>query len=153
MKKELRLSVNGEPYELMIKPKTLLLDVLRKELELTGTKRGCDSSSCGACTVLIDGKAVRSCSVLALQANDKQVTTIEGLAEGGKLHPVQESFVNHGALQCGFCTPGMIMSAKALLDENPKPTEEEIRRGMVGNLCRCTGYTYIIEAIKALAQK
>ena len=148
----LQLTVNGGPYELTIKSKTLLVEVLRDKFGLTGTKRGCISSACGACTVLLDGKAVKSCSVLALQANGREVTTIEGLANGDKLHPIQEAFVNHGGLQCGFCTPGMIMSAKALLDENPNPAEEEIRQGIAGNLCRCTGYIKIIESIGAAAK-
>ena len=149
MRKQLKLKVNGEPYELTIKPNTLLVDLLRKELRLTGTKTSCQSGSCGACTVILDGKAVRSCSVLALQANGKEVTTIEGLADGGKLHPVQQAFIDHFAVQCGYCTPGMIMSAKALLDSNPDPTEDEIKQALRGNLCRCTGYVKIIEAVLA----
>ena len=150
--KDLKFTVNGEPYELKVKPKTLLVDVLRKGLKLTGTKRACLSSACGVCTVHIDGRAVKSCSILALQANGREVTTIEGLADGDELHPIQQAFVDHHGLQCGFCTPGMIMSAKALLDENPNPSEEEIRRGIGGNFCRCTGYTKIIESIAAAAE-
>ncbi len=128
------------------------MDVIRDELKLTGTKEGCSLGECSACTVLMDGKAVNSCLVLAMDAVDKEITTIEGLAQGDKLHPIQEAFVNHGALQCGFCTSGMIITAKALLDENPNPTEDEVRAGIAGNLCRCTGYTKIIEAILATAQ-
>ncbi len=147
MKTQLKLTVNGEPYELFVEPNTLLLDVLNRELHYNGPKRGCDSSSCGSCTVILDGKAVRSCSILALQANGKQVLTIEGLAGSGKLHPLQQAFIDQGAVQCGFCTPGMIMSAKALLDENPNCTEEEARQSLRGNLCRCTGYVKILDAV------
>lgn len=151
MKKELKLTVNGEPYELLIKPNILLVDLLRNELKLTGTKRGCVSASCSACTVVIDGKAVKSCSILALQANGKEITTIEGLANG-QLHPIQEAFVDHGAIECGFCIPGQVMSAKALLDENPNPTKEEITAAIRGNLCACSGYVKIIEAIQIAAK-
>jgi len=147
MKKELRLTVNGQPYELYVKPKTLLVEVLRDHLGLTGTKRGCNSSSCGACTVILNGLAVKSCSILALQADGGEVLTVEGLASGAELHPLQEAFLDHGAFQCGFCTAGMLMSAKALLDENPKPTKEQIKEGIDGNICRCTGYNSIIRAI------
>jgi carbon-monoxide dehydrogenase small subunit len=135
-----------------VKAKTLLNDVLRKDLKLTGTKRGCESSSCGVCTVLLDGLAVRSCSILALQANGREVTTIEGVADGDKLHPIQEAFVREDALQCGFCTPGMIMNAKALLAENKNPTQNEIKKALAGNLCRCTGYFKIVEAVMAASQ-
>jgi len=152
MKKELRLTVNGQPYELYIKPKTLLVEVLRNELGLTGTKRGCNESACGACTVVLNGMAVRSCSILALQANGGEVVTIEGLANGTVLHPLQKAFLDYGAFQCGFCTAGMLMSAKALLDENPEPTKEQIKEGIDGNLCRCTGYNSIIRAISAVAK-
>jgi carbon-monoxide dehydrogenase small subunit len=151
--KELKFTVNGKPYELKVKPNTLLVDVLRKELKLTGTKIGCLSSACGACTVNIDGKAVRSCSVLALQANGRQVTTIEGVADGDKLHPIQEAMVEHGAIECGFCTPGMVMSAKALLNENPNPTRDEVREAIQGNLCADEGYVKYIEAIEIAAKK
>jgi carbon-monoxide dehydrogenase small subunit len=151
--RELKLTVNGEPYELKVKPNTLLVDVLRKNLKLTGTKIGCLDSACGACTVNIDGKAVRSCSVLALQASGRQVTTIEGVAEGDKLHPIQEAMIEHGAIECGFCTPGMVMSAKALLDENPNPTREEVREAIQGNLCADEGYVKYIEAIEIAAEK
>jgi len=150
MKKELRLTVNGQPYELYVKPKTLLVEALRKHLGLTGTKRGCESSSCGACTVILNGMAVKSCSILALQADGAEVFTIEGLANGEKLHPLQRAFLDYGAYQCGFCTSGMLASAKALLDENPKPTEQQIRECIDGNICRCTGYNSIIRAITAV---
>jgi carbon-monoxide dehydrogenase small subunit len=153
MKRELKLTVNGEPYQLFIEPKKLLVDVLRNELGLTGTKKGCNSGACAACTVLINGKAVKSCSILALQANGRDITTIEGLADGLNLHPIQQAFIDHWAFQCGFCTAGQIMAAKALLDENPKPTMEEVKLAMDGHLCRCTGYNMIVEAILAAAQK
>ncbi len=150
MKRELRLTVNGQPYELYVKPKTLLVEALRKHLGLTGTKRGCESCSCGACTVILNGMAVKSCSILALQADGAEVFTIEGLADGEKLHPLQRAFLDYGAYQCGFCTSGMLASAKALLDENPKPTEQQIRECIDGNICRCTGYNSIIRAITAV---
>ncbi len=151
MVEELRLTVNGQPYELYVKPKTLLVDVLRKHLGFTGTKRACDSSSCGACTVILNGMAVKSCSILALQADGTDIITVEGLANGEKLHPLQQAFLDYGAYQCGFCTSGMLASAKVLLDENPNPTEQQIREGIDGNVCRCTGYNSIIRAITAVA--
>jgi aerobic-type carbon monoxide dehydrogenase small subunit (CoxS/CutS family) len=147
MKRELKLTVNGQPYEIYIKPKTLLSEALRDHLGLTGTKRGCNSSSCGACTVVLNGMAVKSCSILALQANGGEITTVEGLARGTELHPLQKAFLDHGSFQCGFCTSGMLMSSKALLDENPKPTKEQIKEGIDGNICRCTGYNSIIRAL------
>jgi aerobic-type carbon monoxide dehydrogenase small subunit (CoxS/CutS family) len=147
MKKELKFTVNGQPYEIYIKPKTLLSEALRDHLGLTGTKRGCNSSSCGACTVVLNGMAVKSCSILALQADGGEVTTVEGLARGTELHPLQKAFLDHGSFQCGFCTSGMLMSSKALLDENPKPTKEQIKEGIDGNICRCTGYNSIIRAL------
>jgi len=150
--KQIELTVNGKTYELTIQPHRTLLEVIRDELKLTGTKEGCGLGECGACTVIMDGRTVNSCLVLAAEADGKQITTIEGLAEGDKLHPIQEAFIEHGGLQCGFCTPGMIISAKALLDENPSPDEEELRRGIAGNSCRCTGYIKIIESIKAAAK-
>jgi len=153
MKKELNLTVNGEPHQLFVEPKRLLVEVLRDDLGLTGTKRGCNSSSCASCTVLLDGKAVKSCSILALQANGRNITTIEGLADGLSLHPIQQSFIDHWAFQCGFCTSGQIMAAKALLDENPTPTTEEVKLAMDGHLCRCTGYNMIVEAILDAAQR
>lgn len=153
MKQIMKLRVNGDTYEVATDPWRTLVDVLRNEVGLTGTKKGCDEGDCGACTVLMDGKSVTSCLVLAVEAQGKEITTIEGLADGEKLHPIQEAFVENGGLQCGFCTPGMILSAKALLDKNPTPTEDEIKLGIAGNLCRCTGYIKIIESIEAAAQK
>lgn len=150
VKKELRLTVNGQPYELSIKPRTLLVEVLRKDLGLTGTKRGCESSSCGICTVILNGMAVKSCSILALQAEGAEVVTVEGLANGNKLHPLQRAFLDYGAYQCGFCTAGMLTSASAFLQENPKPTEEQMREAIDGNICRCTGYNSIVRAMKAV---
>jgi len=152
MKKELKFKVNGQPYDIFVKPKTLLSEVLRNDLGLTGTKRGCNSSSCGACTVMLNGMSVKSCSVLALQANGAEVVTVEGLAKGNKLSPLQRAFLDHGSYQCGFCTPGMLMSSTALLTENPKPTKEEIKEGIDGNICRCTGYNSIIRAITAVVK-
>ena len=152
MKQLIALKVNGELYEVAVGSQRTLLEVLREELVLTGSKEACDIGECGACTVIIDGKAVLSCLVLAMDAQGKEILTIEGLAKGGELHPIQKAFVAHGGLQCGFCTPGMIMSTKALLDENPQPTREEIKKAIANNLCRCTGYTKIIESIEAAAQ-
>lgn len=147
MKTELNLVVNGEPRQLFIEPTRLLVEVLRDDLGLTGTKRGCNSSSCAACTALVDGMAVKTCSILALQVQGRNVTTIEGLATGSELHPLQQAFIDHWAFQCGFCTPGQIMGAAALLAENPTPTREEVKMAMDGHLCRCTGYNMIEEAI------
>jgi carbon-monoxide dehydrogenase small subunit len=152
MKKELRLTVNGQPYELYVKPKTLLVEVLRNHLDLTGTKRGCNESSCGACTVILNGMAVKSCSILALQADGGKLLTVEGLASGTELHPLQRAFLDHGAFQCGFCTSGMLMASTALLNENPKPTKEQIKEGIDGNICRCTGYNSIIRAVTAVVK-
>ena len=151
MKQEIRIIVNGDSYEITVKPRETLLDVLREKLELTGTKKGCDLGDCGACVVLLEGKPVSSCLVLAIDARDKEITTIEGLAEGEELHPVQNAFIKYGAIQCGFCTPGMVLTAKAFLDENPSPTEDEIKEAISGNICRCTGYVKIIEAIQSAA--
>ena len=148
----IELRVNQIPYKITVRPSATLLDVLRQDLGLKGTKRGCDQGHCGACTVILDGKAVNACMVLAVQANGKKITTIEGLSSGDKLHPLQEAFVEEGAIQCGFCTPGMILSAKALLDETRKPSEEEIREALSGNLCRCTGYVKIVKAVQRVAQ-
>lgn len=147
MKQEFELEVNGEIYKIYVEPWKTLLEVLRDELGLTGVKPGCEEGHCGACTVLIDGKAVNSCLVLVPQVRGKKIVTIEGLKGEEGLHPLQQAFIDHFAVQCGFCTPGMILSAKALLDENPSPTEEEVRKALSGNLCRCTGYTKIIEAV------
>jgi len=144
---EIVLKVNGIGYQLNIEPQRTLVEVLRETLGLTGTKKSCSEGECGACTVLMDGKPVTSCLVLALDAQGKEITTIEGLSDGEKLHPIQEAFLKHGAIQCGFCTPGMVIAAKALLDENPKPTADEVRKGISGNLCRCTGYQQIVDAI------
>ena len=152
-KEVIQLRVNGELYEVAIKPNLTLLALIRDELGLTGTKKGCDMGDCGACTVLLDGKAVNSCLVLAVETDGREIVTIEGLAEGNSLHPLQKAFIEHGAFQCGFCTPGMILSAKAFLDENPHPTEEELKEAITGNLCRCTGYAKIIEAMKAAVQR
>ena len=152
MKQVLRLTINSEAYELLVEPYWSLLDLLRDDLHLTGTKRGCDEGDCGACTVLLQGKTAPSCMVLALHAKDKEVITVEGLARGGKLHPVQEAFVMHGGVQCGYCTPGLIMSAVGLLLENPHPTEEDVRFGIGGNLCRCTGYAKVVQAILKAAE-
>jgi len=152
VKHNIRLTVNGETYTVAVEPRESLLDVLRDKLSLTGTKKGCNRGDCGACTIIMDRKPVNSCLVLAVEADGKELLTIEGLADKGQLHPIQEAFIQYGAIQCGYCTPGMIMSAKILLDENPNPTEEEIRRAIGGNLCRCTGYVKIIDAIKKAAE-
>jgi len=149
----LKLKVNNEELELLVEPHWTLLEVLREELDLTGTKEGCGEGVCGACTVLLDGKPVRACLTLALEAQGCSVTTVEGLAGEKGLDPLQESFIRHGAVQCGFCTPGMIMAAKALLLENPCPQEEDIRKAISGNICRCTGYAKIVEAIAAVASQ
>jgi len=148
MKKEIRLRVNGFEYDVLVMPHWTLLDVLREEIGLTGTKKGCDKGECGACTVIINGQAILSCMVLAIQAQGEDILTIEGLSRGGKLDAVQDAFVKYGAIQCGFCTPGMIMTSRALLNKNPRPSEEEIKKALSGNLCRCTGYMKIIEAVK-----
>jgi len=151
--KEIRLNVNGTEYDIAVRPHATLLEVLREDLGLIGTKEGCGEGECGACTVIIEGKAANSCIVLALEADGKEVTTIEGLADGGKLHPIQEAFVEIGGLQCGFCTPGMMMTATALLSKNPNPTEAEVRDAIRGNLCRCTGYVNIVKAIQLAGKK
>jgi carbon-monoxide dehydrogenase small subunit len=151
MKQKVRMTVNGAPVEREVEPRTLLVHFLREDLGLTGTNVGCETSLCGACTVLVDGKAIKSCTQLALQAEGRSVTTIEGLATNGKLHPLQQSFWDNHGLQCGYCTPGMILASVYLLSENPHPSEEEIREGLKGNLCRCTGYHNIIKSVKAVA--
>jgi carbon-monoxide dehydrogenase small subunit len=152
-KQEIQLEVNGNPYSVSVLPQRTLLEVLREDLGLTGTKEGCSEGECGVCTVLLDGVPVRSCLLLAVDVRGRKITTIEGLSKNGKLHPIQNAFIEHGAIQCGFCTPGMILSAKALLDEKPSPTEEEIRVALSGNLCRCTGYVKIFKAVQAAALK
>lgn len=149
MKKSLTMKLNGREVQVEVEPAAMLVDVLRDELGLTGTKVGCRAGDCGTCTVIIDGEAMTSCLVPALKVNGREVITIEGLAEGDRLHPLQQAFIDHGAVQCGFCTPGMLLSTKALLDSNPHPTREEIQVAIAGNLCRCTGYEQIIEAIQS----
>jgi carbon-monoxide dehydrogenase small subunit len=148
-----RLNINGESYDVVIAPYRTLLDVLREELRLTGSKKGCDAGDCGACTVLLDGKPVNSCLVLAATVQDAQILTIEGLAQNGKLHPLQQAFINEGAVQCGFCTPGVLMSLKALVDQNPTPSPEEVKTAMAGNLCRCTGYSKVFKAVTAATRQ
>jgi carbon-monoxide dehydrogenase small subunit len=150
--KQIKVTVNGILYELSVQPWETLLDVIREHLGLTGTKEGCGLGECGACTIIMDGKTVNSCLVLAVEADSRVITTIEGLANGDELHPIQEAFIKCGGLQCGFCTPGMIMSTKALLENNPSPDEGEIRKAIAGNFCRCTGYTKIIESVKVAAK-
>ena len=149
MTRTIRLSVNGEPREGTVEPRTSLVDFLRDGLDLTGTHVGCEHGVCGACTVLLDGAPVRGCLLLAIQMDGADLTTVEGLADGEHLHPLQQAFWDHHGLQCGFCTPGILLTAKALLDENPYPTDAEIREAIAGNLCRCTGYHFIVEAIRA----
>jgi aerobic carbon-monoxide dehydrogenase small subunit len=149
--RDVALSVNGKRYELSVEPRDLLVHVLRERLSLTGTNIGCDTSSCGACTVLVDGDSVKSCTLLAVQADGAEITTIEGLAAGGDLHPVQQAFHEHHALQCGYCTPGMVMAAVSLIDHGEATDRDAIRRGLEGNLCRCTGYHNIVEAVAEAA--
>ena len=152
MKQDIVLNVNGIQYNINIETHRTLVEVLRDTLGLTGTKKSCNEGECGACTVLMDGKPVASCLVLAVAAQGKEITTIEGLSHGEQLDPVQEAFVKHTAIQCGFCTPGMVMAAKAFLNENPRPTPAEVRKAISGNLCRCTGYQQIVDAIMAAAE-
>jgi carbon-monoxide dehydrogenase small subunit len=149
----LSFTLNGRPQELDVRPNMTLLDLLREEIGLTGTKRGCEVGECGACTVLLDGRAVNSCLILAPQVAGREVVTVEGLAPLGTLRPLQEAFLDHGAVQCGFCTPGMLMSAQDLLDHTAQPSEKEIREAIAGNLCRCTGYQQIVEAIEDAARR
>ena len=151
MKKQIILTVNGHERSVLVEPRQTLLDVLRYDLRLTGTKEGCGDGNCGSCTILMDGQAVNSCLVLAIEAEGHNILTIEGLAQDGELHPLQKAFIEEGAVQCGFCTPGMIMNAKAILDINPHPTEEQVRLAIAGNLCRCTGYDKIVRAILKVA--
>lgn len=153
VKREIQLDINGNVYSLSVLPQRTLLEVLREDLGLTGTKEGCSEGECGVCTVLLDGLPVRSCLLLAIDVRGRKVTTIEGLSKEGKLHPLQKAFIEEGAIQCGFCTPGMLLSSKALLDENPSPNEEEIRVALSGNLCRCTGYVKIFKAVQTAFQR
>ncbi|MFZ0946271.1 MAG: (2Fe-2S)-binding protein [Syntrophobacteraceae bacterium] len=152
MAKLIHLTINDKEYDVAVEPNELLVDVLRYRLGLTGPKKGCGMGDCGSCTVIMDGDAVNSCLVLGVQAHQRKITTIEGLETDGELHPVQKAFIEHGAIQCGFCSSGMLLSAKNLLDKNPKPTEVEIRSALSGNLCRCTGYQKIIEAVKSVGR-
>lgn len=151
MKQIIELRVNQNTYDVAAAPRDLLVDVLRRKLGFIGTKKGCGQGDCGTCTVLIDGRPALSCLILAVACQGKEILTIEGLETNGELDPIQQSFIDRGAVQCGFCTPGMILSSKALLDENPHPSLEEIKRGLAGNLCRCTGYRKIVEAVQAVA--
>lgn len=154
MKKLIELTVNGEVYEVEVSTHRTLLEALREDnIGLTGSKEACGQGACGACTVIMDGRPILSCLTLAIEAQGKDIVTIEGLAHEGKLDPVQQAFVDHGAVQCGFCTPGLVLTAKALLDKNPSPNEQEIKEAISGNLCRCTGYVQIVEAIKVAAEK
>ena len=153
MKKHLSIVVNGEPRDLFVEPKTLLVNVIRDHLGLKGTHQACDSSSCAACTVIVEGKAVKSCSILAMQVNGMEITTIEGLAEESKLHPIQQAFIDNWAFQCGYCTSGQIMATKAFLDENPDPAREEVQAALDGHLCRCTAYNMINEAVIDAAKR
>lgn len=150
--KEIEFVINGKPYELSIPPWKTLLEMIREDLILTGTKEGCGQGECGSCTVIMGGKTVNSCLVPAVEADNQEIITIEGLADGENLHPIQNAFVEQAGMQCGFCTPGVIISAKSLLDRNPNPSLEEIREGIAGNFCRCTGYTKIVESISAAAE-
>lgn len=152
-KQSITININGEAHTEEVEPRLLLVHFIREKLSLTGTHIGCDSTSCGACTILMDGKSIKSCTMFAVQANGKNLTTIEGVAQNGQYHPLQEGFKEEHGLQCGFCTPGMIMRAMELLEKNPNPTEEEIRWGISGNLCRCTGYVNIIKAVEYAAKK
>ena len=151
-KAHVQLTLNGEPTELLCEPRQSLLEVLRDELRLTGTKEGCSTGDCGACSVIVDGRVVCSCLMLGVEAEGRSLTTVEGLADRGRLHPLQTSFLNHAALQCGICTPGLLVAAKALLDRNPDPSEADVRLGLSGNLCRCTGYDKIVRAVLEAAR-
>ena len=151
MKRVIELNVNGLGYDVVISPQDLLIDVLRQKLDLTGTKKGCGQGDCGTCTVLIDGRRALACLTLAIACEGRRILTIEGMEQHGVLHPIQQAFIDKGAIQCGYCTPGMVMSAKALLDENPNPSEHEIKLGISGNLCRCTGYVKIVDAVRDAA--
>jgi carbon-monoxide dehydrogenase small subunit len=152
-KHEISITINGKLYQLVVESRRRLVEVLRDDLHLTGTKTACEANVCGSCTVLLDGKSVHSCTVLALQADGKEVRTIEGLSTDGELHPLQQAYLDHLGYQCGFCTPGMVMSSLALLNENPHPTPEQVRLGLTGNICRCTGYVKIVESVLAAAKE
>ena len=151
-KQTIHLTLNGRPTEVRVEPNETLVDVIRDRLALTGTKKGCDAGDCGCCTVILDGKAVNSCLVLGVEVDGRSVETVEGLAQGERLHPLQQAFLDYGAVQCGYCTPGMLLSAKALLDEKPDAGEEDVRTAISGNLCRCTGYVKIVEAVLSVAR-
>ena len=151
MKQLITLVVNEEPREVLVRPSETLLNILREKLGMTGAKHGCDTGKCGSCTILLDGKPIRSCLALAISVRDREITTIEGLSWNGDLHPIQQAFIDSGAVQCGFCTPGMILFTKAFLEESPHPTDDEIRQALSANICRCTGYIKIVDAIKAVA--
>jgi len=153
MTRPIQLKVNGETFHVEVEPHETLLDVIRGKVGLTGTKKGCETGQCGACTVIVEGKAVTSCLILAVEAHGREIVTVEGLAKDGQLHPLQQAFVEEGAVQCGYCTPGMLLSAKVLLDENPGPTQRQVKEAIAGNLCRCTGYVKIVKAIMAAAEK
>jgi carbon-monoxide dehydrogenase small subunit len=153
MKQLIETKINGTFYRLEVEPHWTLIELLRDVLRLTGAKNSCGMGECGSCTVIMDGKAIYSCLSLAIRADGKEILTVEGMAQAGELHPLQKAFIEHGAFQCGYCTPGMLLSSKALLDENPNPTEEEVKKGISGNLCRCTGYNMIVEAIKVASEK
>jgi carbon-monoxide dehydrogenase small subunit len=153
MSQRITLRINGKDYRVEVEPDELLVDVLRDRLWLTGTKKGCGTGDCGACTVLMDGRPVTSCLVLAVAAEGKAIETIEGMADDERLHPLQQAFIDHGAVQCGYCTPGLLIVGRHILDHNPRPTEAEVRAGIAGNLCRCTGYTKVVQAILAAAER
>jgi aerobic carbon-monoxide dehydrogenase small subunit len=152
MERIIRLNINDENYDVIARPRESLLDVLRDKLGFTGTKKGCNEGDCGACTVIMNGRSVNACLIFAVEAEGQKILTIEGMSRGPQMHPLQEAFIQYGGFQCGYCTPGMLLSAKALLDENPNPTDAEIRKGISGNLCRCTGYTKIVESIREAAR-
>lgn len=153
MTRKIRLTVNGQDHEVTVEDSEILVDVIRHRLGLTGTKKSCETGECGCCTVILDGCAVNSCLILAVEADGSSIMTVEGLGQNGELHPLQEAFIKMGAIQCGFCTPGMLMATKALLDRNPMPSEDEVRRAITGNLCRCTGYVKIVAAVLQAAQR
>ena len=153
MTRPIELKINGETFHVEVEPHETLLDVIRGKVGLTGTKKGCETGQCGACTIIVEGKAVNSCLILAVEAHGREIVTVEGLAKDGQLHPLQQAFVEEGAVQCGYCTPGMLLSAKVLLDENPGPTQRQVKEAIAGNLCRCTGYVKIVKAIMTAAEK